>query len=425
MCATDYLVRRRFFFLSTAVLTIGIVRSELVALLWGGGFCFLFVFGVIGNLLYSGFILRYLGRTPDSHSFVLPIEGVYPRQEASAIFRIGLPILFVPGFTVSFETQLSWGDERRIRIRIPLGPGANRPTYPFKAPRRGEYAGDGRRIVIEDLLGFTRSYLSLPGRDRLTVLPEPVLPAMKVNRLEAGGERNPRDRRKVRSNELYEVRKYYPGDDSRRLNWKLFAHIGELYLRIGEETPPPESRVVVILDKNPGDLPLPRDMWGGYLDTLVAMCAALCSSLIERGAETWFSAGGGGRCVRVDGGGYKEFLHLLAGIWWDEKKNIPPLPEGKAKALIVTTPSSPTQDTILDRIDERGWPAAVLLKKADETIGRRPGSRLRAWLFVEEGRSVRDFKTGVTAASGAHEFNERLLEKAAHLRTRISEIHVG
>ena len=88
----------------------------------------------------------------------------------------------------------------------------------------------------------------IPRRDTLTVYPA-VRPARELLGLvEQTDEAAVDSRTRRRSEELLEARKYYPGDDVRRLNWKVFAHLDELFLRIGEEVPPPESRILFVLD---------------------------------------------------------------------------------------------------------------------------------------------------------------------------------
>ncbi|ULQ61167.1 DUF58 domain-containing protein [Brucepastera parasyntrophica] len=49
------------------------------------------------------------------------------------------------------------------------------------------------------------------------------------------------------SEELYEIRPYFPGDDPRKINWKVFAHIGDISIRKGELLPPPSSEYFFLL----------------------------------------------------------------------------------------------------------------------------------------------------------------------------------
>jgi hypothetical protein len=52
----------------------------------------------------------------------------------------------------------------------------------------------------------------------------------------------------LRDAERYDARRFQPGDDVRHLNWRLFAHTGELFVRIGDELPPPSVAFTVAID---------------------------------------------------------------------------------------------------------------------------------------------------------------------------------
>ena len=39
-----------------------------------------------------------------------------------------------------------------------------------------------------------------------------------------------------------------PGDDPRRINWKLYGHGGELFIREGEREPPPHSNIIILIN---------------------------------------------------------------------------------------------------------------------------------------------------------------------------------
>lgn len=51
-----------------------------------------------------------------------------------------------------------------------------------------------------------------------------------------------------RSEDLYENRTYVPGDDPRKINWKIFSHTGVLALREGELLPPPKTEYTFIFN---------------------------------------------------------------------------------------------------------------------------------------------------------------------------------
>src|SRR5208337_4929173 len=213
-------------------------------------------------------------RTPDSVRFHLPSGGLLPGEENEAVITAHLPRSFPPGFSVHVSLPLSWHERRigGIHLRMPHGSSQSRVT--FRAFHRGVYEGTGAVLEAHDVLGLTAHRLPFPRRDRLTAYPT-LRPVRELTGLAELTDEAARDSsRRRRSEELLEARKYYPGDDVRRLNWKVFAHMDELFLRIGEEVPPPESRILFILDttSNPR---VPRSVEADYLDRLVESCTSM------------------------------------------------------------------------------------------------------------------------------------------------------
>jgi len=52
----------------------------------------------------------------------------------------------------------------------------------------------------------------------------------------------------LRSDDFSGHRPYVPGDDPRRINWKLYGHGGEMFIRQGEYEPPPHSNITILID---------------------------------------------------------------------------------------------------------------------------------------------------------------------------------
>ncbi len=52
-----------------------------------------------------------------------------------------------------------------------------------------------------------------------------------------------------RMNELYESRPYFPGDDPRKIHWKLYAHTNTLSIKLGAFEPPPVKRLTIYIEE--------------------------------------------------------------------------------------------------------------------------------------------------------------------------------
>ena len=121
---------------------------------------------------------------------------------------------------------------------IPGGRGGAVPS--FRVPLRGAWYSAWDELSIFDSLGFFRFSFRIPqgGNPRLLSCPRaaeepPSLP------IRSGGEARRTEPHYRRSDNLIDHRPYIPGDDPRRINWKLYSHGGDLLIREGEQEPPP------------------------------------------------------------------------------------------------------------------------------------------------------------------------------------------
>jgi uncharacterized protein (DUF58 family) len=360
--------------LAACLLTTGIVRADLAGLFWGSSFILFILYALVAGHLFLFSVRRR--RTPDSIRFHLPTGGLLPGDENEAVVGARLPRSFPPGFSVHLFLPLSWHERRLdgIHLRMPHGPSQTGLT--FRASYRGVYEGTGAVLEAHDLLGLTAHRLAIPRRDRLTVYPalRPVRELLGL--VEQTDEAAVDSRRRRRSEELLEARKYYPGDDVRRLNWKVFAHMDELFLRIGEEVPPPESRILFVLDTTSNPL-VPRAISSDYLDELVQACASVMAHLVGRGLEVTFSHPGARDCRSYGEGSRGALLAALAEAWWTTEEWSPELPARALQAVIFSSPGSPGLPRIMSTVKARGWSAGLFLQDLAPPV---PGA----------GRRVRD-----------------------------------
>ena len=368
------------FVLAAGLLGIGIARADLAGLFWGSSFLVFTVYALAAGHLFRLSVRRR--RTSESIRFHLPTAGLLPGEDNEAVVAVHLPRSFPPGFSVHLMLPFTWHARRidGIRLRMPHGTSQTRMT--FQAAHRGVYEGSGAVLEVHDVLGLTSHRLRFPRRDRLTVFPV-LRPAREILGLvEQTDEAAVDSRKRRRSEELLEARKYYPGDDVRRLNWKVFAHLDELFLRIGEEVPPPESRILFVLDTTANPL-VPRALASDYLDALTASCASVMAHLLGRGLEVTFSLPGRRDCRSYDEGSRPALLAELAGAWWTTDAWAPELPTRALQALVFSSPGSPGLPRIMSTVKARGWSARLLLQDLEPSV---PGAakRLRDFIFVPD-----------------------------------------
>ena len=367
--------------LAAGLLSIGIARADLAGLFWGSSFLLFTVYALVAGHLFRFSVRRR--RTPDSIRFHLPTGGLSPGDENEAAIAARLPRSFPPGFSVYLSLPLSWHGRRIDGIHLRMPHGTSQSRLVFRAVHRGVYEGTGAVLEAHDVLGLTSHRLPFPRIDRLTVYPSlrPVRELLGL--VEQTDEAAVDSRRRRRSEELLEARKYYPGDDVRRLNWKVYAHMDELFLRLGEEVPPPESRILFVLDTTSNPL-VPRAVASDYLDALVQSCASIMAYLAGRGLEVTFSRPGERECRSYGEGSRGALLAALADAWWTTEPWAPELPARGLHAVIFSSPGSPGLSRIMSTVRARGWSASLFLQ---DLVPSAPGAvgGLRDLLLLPRG----------------------------------------
>lgn len=371
--------------LAAGLLAAGIARADLAGLFWGSSFLLVALYALVAGHVFL--ISARRRNTAESISVHLPAGGLDPSGDGEAVVAARLPRAFPPGFSVRLALPLSWHTRKIEGIRLTMRPGASQDRVTFHAAHRGVYEGSGAVLEARDVLGLTAHRLSFNGRHTLTVHPHVGSPRELLGLVEQTDEAALDSRRRRRSEELLEARKYYPGDDVRRLNWKVFAHMDELFLRVGEEVPPPESRILFVLDTTYNPL-VPGSLDSDYLDSLVESCASVMVHMAGRGLEVAFSRPGVRECRSFGEGSRAALLAALAAAWWTTEDWAPELPAKALQAVIFTSPGSPGLPRIMSAIRARGWRASIFLQDLQPA---EPGAalHLRDLLFVpDEARGL-------------------------------------
>lgn len=395
-----------FLFLSCSFLISGILRIDLALLLWGGAFLLISVYTLLGNHLTRIIARNHFKKRPGAYDLFLPVKGLFPGTVARADIRIELPPFLLPGFVVYFSYILTWRNHRSIRVECKLSGRKSSRVIEFPAEKRGDYHSDIALLKVQDVLGFTRGSIPLKAEERVRVFPDTVPAADNIRHLEEGGEATEFVKRRRLSEERLEVRKYYPGDDPRRLNWKVYAHLGELFLRVGEETPPPESRILVILDSNRSGR-VTSEFSADYLDSIVEACTALMQVLLLRGINIIFTAPGMSSPLVVSMEKYHELLSLLSGIWWNTRQENLQYPVNRnIQAIIFSSPGSQALQSIVESVKSRGWDLSLIFKTFNPSTPEKKASPLKRILFVQEKsgnnrEKIRNFDSQLAEAISA------------------------
>jgi uncharacterized protein (DUF58 family) len=336
-------------------------------------------------------------------SVVLPPVGLFPGEETAARVEARLPRAAPPGFSVHLALPLAWQDRRICSAATRAPPGSSRQVVRFRARWRGAYASTVVLVECRDILGFTAGRFSLPFREQLTVYPALRDPGAAARFMEQADESAVESRQRRRSEDLLEARKYYPGDDVRRLNWKVFAHLNELFVRVGEEVPPPESRLLFVLDTTVNPL-VPRALRADYLDGLVSSCVSVADALQDARREVMLSQPGQRECRSF--GSRAALLTHAADVAWTDAAWTPDLPTRPLHVAVFSSPGSPGLSRIMATVRSRGWSSSLFIKALEPVPPRAQRGMIDLLFLPRDGAAGR-------RAEGASEKERRALSEAA------------
>lgn len=233
----------------------GNIRGEMSLTLTGAVFLAVWIYSLAATLLLA---LIHFRRAHDISIRLVP-EKIVCGEWTQVFFSEnretarGKTFFQFPGILVRCRVLLETKDGRRIAFDFkPEHKTDISAQENFQADKRGAYFSDYDEFAVFDILGFFRFAYRIPCGNsagsgaRLLVSPHSAEDYIAV---QAKGGKSERHGAPIeRTDEHIDHRPYVPGDDLRRINWKLFSHGGELFIRQGEREPPPHSDLTILID---------------------------------------------------------------------------------------------------------------------------------------------------------------------------------
>ncbi|MEZ4240765.1 MAG: DUF58 domain-containing protein [Myxococcota bacterium] len=156
----------------------------------------------------------------------------------------------------------------------------------LRATPRGFYHLGPARIAYQDLLGITRVSVASVATAELKVLPK-LMPVVIVDPPRSPLESPDVVTRPHRypTEDHFRFREYLPGDDVRRIHWRLSMRAGQLHVRLPETKETSTERIVLLLDSYlpPGKLLDASHGGEEILDALVLAWLGIARELVDRG----------------------------------------------------------------------------------------------------------------------------------------------
>jgi hypothetical protein len=353
-----------------------------------GVFLFLVVFFLISNFLYSYYLKRYYDGTDFSDSISYPAESILPGHKFSVYLNMNLPYFFIPGVTVVFNQILDFAGRREIDIKAGMGSGRNKFKIQVGGAPRGSYSATTAQFVVVDVLGFSRSFVSIPLRKEIRIYPEQTFLNKRISYSGSGGSKLINSNEIYKSDELTDVRKYYQGDDPRKINWKIFAASSELYVSKEDIESRPDSLAYYILNIDLCDVPSSADDRAGYIDRVVELFASLVVTAV---AESGFA------CVILPGKeqvvytekNINKFLGALSSIWWNSSGANLSLSSLKNSDLyIVSMPGSTRLYDIVSQVKSDRNRVNLLFKDYYHRVRARRFFSIRDFFFYNNSKTA-------------------------------------
>jgi len=270
-------------------------------------------------------------------------------------------ILQLPGILVRCRVLLTTKDGRRIRHDFdPQGPDSADLPHFFRVEKRGAYFSAHDEFAVFDIFGFFRFVFLLPAGSNARLLASPHAAEEPVSVHARAGESNWQPEFSFqRTDNLIDHRPYIPGDDPRRINWKLYGHGGGLFVREGEREPPPHSNIVIMADCEYDPSLYDREEARRGVDVLCENALAAAHACLESGMDVLIGYTGGGvrdnaevplllpAKIAATSGGAASSLAWPAALPLSASLELPVAPEDYS-TLILALPRS-AADTALDR----------------------------------------------------------------------------
>ena len=194
----------------------------------------------------------------------------------------------VPGtaafYTIEFSLSPEPTVETAARLSIPLQ--GMRAGYRLENLSRGRYFYKRQYLNIRDFAGFFAVlYMQPPCLSVPYTVVQPVLPpdkALSPNLRSHAVNDLPSQER---MNELYESRPYFPGDDPRKIHWKLYAHTNTLSIKLGAFEPPPVKRLAIYIEEPVCMKKKERALTAAVFDAFIGRLSGVIIELLNAGIQ--------------------------------------------------------------------------------------------------------------------------------------------
>lgn len=263
----------------------GLLRGELLSAVCGGLLTLYAGFAAVAVALTA---LCWKSEEPELASddggfTVTPARSKTAQSESSKTFPICIPGT-AAFYAIEFSLSPDSTAETAVTLSIPLQ--GMRAGYRLENLSRGRYFYKRQYLNIRDFAGFFAVlYMQPPCLSVPYTVVQPVLPpdkALSPNLRSHAVNDLPSQER---MNELYESRPYFPGDDPRKIHWKLYAHTNTLSIKLGAFEPPPVKRLAIYIEEPVCMKKKERALTAAVFDAFIGRLSGVIIELLNAGIQ--------------------------------------------------------------------------------------------------------------------------------------------
>ena len=339
---------------------VGIVQQEFALILSGAAFFLPWLYCLVMTLL-----LALIHNRRARRAFIsLRPNSLIAGEQAEAMYSEGdtavspVKILQLPGILVRCRLLLATKDGRHIshdcNPASPDGTPSGTPSgHSFTVAKRGAYFSSYDEFAVFDILGLFRFVyrIDAPTDARLLASPRAANESPVFN-ARAGDSNLKPEFSFQRTDNLVDNRPYIPGDDPRRINWKLLGHGSGLFVREGEREPPPHSNMVILVDTEYDPLLYTARAGRRGIDTLCENALAAALACTDSGMDVVIGCTSLHPRLFMEGS-FSEDTMRSALAWpaampLSTGSTFPAVPDDRG-IIIFSLPRSTTEPSALDR----------------------------------------------------------------------------
>ena len=328
-----------------SALAAGYFRNELVLMFFGSAF--------LAILAWCFLAVLIPGITNRRKAAQIRVEILTKLIKAGENGALRVPqkmnFFTLPGTVIRYRMNLATRDNRIASCVF--NPKKNiENCITFAVPGRGAYYGITDELLFMDAPGFFEKKIFVRQEQSPRLLAAPCMAEQEIPfRIHSGGSEKRREVNFLKTDNLVENRPYVPGDDPRRINWKLYGHGSrqELYVREGENSPPPHSRLLILLDTQMDPVLYSAEECRTEVDMLCENALRAAEELGKNGIEIQIGHTGG-KIFQAAAANTSSALAWPAALPLLSEDNLPNTTE-ETGILILAAPRMSTGNTALDR----------------------------------------------------------------------------